>query len=53
MTFATRCLVHSPDMKQDIRRVTWAIDADGQLVSKTEFLGGTPREPLKEIFKRR
>lgn len=45
--------VHSPDLKQDIRRVTWAIDADGQLVSKTELLGGKPGEPLKEIFKRR
>ena len=45
--------VNSPELKQDIRRQTWAIDADGQLVIKTEFLGGKPRAPLKEVFKRR
>jgi hypothetical protein len=29
------------------------IDADGQLVIETEFLGGKPQAPLKEVFKRR
>jgi len=45
--------VHFPEIKQDIRRQTWAMDADGQLVIETEFLGGKPQKPLKEIFKRR
>jgi hypothetical protein len=45
--------IHFPELKQDIRRQTWAIDADGQLVIETEFLGGKPQAPLKEVFKRR
>ncbi len=45
--------IHSPALKQDIRRLTWVIDADGQLVIETEFLGGKPSAPLKEVFKRR
>ncbi len=51
--------VHNPETKQDIRRQTWTIDGDGQLVIGTEFLGpaattsGKPRAPVKEIFKRR
>ena len=51
--------VHSPEIKQDIRRQTWAINGDGQLVIGTEFLGpaatmsGKPRPPIKEVFKRR
>ena len=45
--------IHFPEIKQDIRRVTWAIDADGQLVMETEFLGGKPQAPTKQIFKRR
>src|SRR5688500_1380168 len=45
--------IHFPEIKDDIRRVTWTLDADGQLVSRTEFLGGKPREPVKEVFKRR
>src|SRR5262245_29491024 len=32
--------IHFPEIKQDIRRQTWAIDADGQLVIETKFLGG-------------
>jgi hypothetical protein len=45
--------IHFPELKQDIRRQTWVIDADGQLVIETEFLGGKPQAPLKEVFKRR
>ena len=45
--------IHFPEIKQDIRRLTWAIDADGQLVMETEFLGGKPQAPTKEVFKRR
>jgi hypothetical protein len=45
--------IHFPEIKQDIRRVTWAIDADGQLVLETEFLGGKPQPPAKQVFKRR
>ena len=45
--------VHFPEMKQEIRRVTLATNADGHLVSKTELLGGKPQEPRTEIFKRR
>lgn len=45
--------IHFPELKQDIRRLTWVIDADGQLVIETEFLGGKPEAPLKEVFKRR
>jgi len=45
--------IHFPEMKQDIRRQTWAIDPDGQLVIETAFLGGKPQAPLKEVFKRR
>jgi hypothetical protein len=45
--------IHFPEIKQDIRRVTWAIDADGQLVMETEFLGGKPEGPDKKVFKRR
>ena len=45
--------IHFPELKQDIRRLTWAIDADGQLVIVTEFLGGKPEEPIKAVYKRR
>jgi hypothetical protein len=45
--------IHFPEIQQDIRRQTWAIDADGQLVIETEFLGGKPQAPTKEVFKRR
>jgi hypothetical protein len=45
--------VHLPETKQDIRRVTWAVNADGELVSTTELLGGKPQQPRKDIFKRR
>jgi hypothetical protein len=45
--------IHFPEIKQDIRRQTWAIDADGQLVIETAFLGGKPEAPTKEVFKRR
>jgi hypothetical protein len=45
--------IHFPEIKQDIRRVTWAIDADGQLVMETAFLGGKPEAPSKQVFKRR
>lgn len=45
--------IHFPEIKQDIRRLTWMIDADGQLVIETEFLGGKPQAPVKEVFKRR
>jgi hypothetical protein len=45
--------VHFPELKQDIRRVTWAIDADGQLVMETSFLGGKPQAPTRQVFKRR
>ena len=45
--------IHFPELKQDIRRLTWAIDADGQLVIVTEFLGGKPEAPIKTVYKRR
>ena len=45
--------IHFPEIKQDIRRLTWAIDADGQLVIETAFLGGKPEAPTKQVFKRR
>ena len=45
--------IHFPEVKQDIRRLTWAIDADGQLVIVTEFLGGKPEAPIKTVYKRR
>ena len=52
--------VHDPETKQDIRRQTWAIDGDGQLMIGTEFLAPDaamsaekPRAPVKEVFKRR
>ena len=45
--------IHFPEIKQDIRRLTWVIDADGQLVIETARLGGKPEAPLKEVFKRR
>ena len=45
--------IHFPEIKQDIRRVTWGIDADGQLVMETEYLGGKPQAPTKQVFKRR
>ena len=45
--------IHFPEIKQDIRRLTWVIDVDGQLVMETAFLGGKPQAPLKEVFKRR
>jgi len=45
--------IHFPELKQDIRRLTWAIDADGQLVMETAFLGGKPQPPVKQVFKRR
>ena len=45
--------IHFPEIKQDIRRLTWVLDADGQLVMETAFLGGKPQAPSKEVFKRR
>ena len=45
--------IHFPETKQDIRRQTWAMDANGQLVIETQSLGGKPQAPIKEIFKRR
>jgi hypothetical protein len=45
--------IHFPEIKQDIRRLTWVIDADGQLVMETEFLGGKPEAPTRQVFKRR
>src|SRR4026209_2767608 len=45
--------IHFPELKQDIRRLTWVIDADGQLVMETAFLGGKPEAPVKQVFKRR
>ena len=45
--------IHFPELKQDIRRLTWAIDTDGQLVMETAFLGGKPQPPVKQVFKRR
>jgi hypothetical protein len=44
--------IHFPELKQDIRRVTWVMDADGQLVMETEVLGGKPEAPTKRVFKR-
>ncbi len=45
--------VYFPELKQDIRRLTWAIDAEGQLVIETEFLGGKPQAPNRQVYKRR
>ena len=45
--------IHFPEIKQDIRRLTWVIDADGQLVMETEMLGGKPEAPTKQVFRRR
>jgi hypothetical protein len=45
--------VYFPEIKQDIRRVTWAVDPDGQLVLETAYLGGKPEAPTKQVFKRR
>ena len=45
--------IHFPEIRQDIRRLTWAIDAEGQLVMETAFIGGKPEAPTKEVFKRR
>jgi hypothetical protein len=45
--------INFPEIKQDIRRQTWAMDADGQLVIETEFLGGKPQAPTKQVLKRR
>lgn len=52
--------IHDPETKQDIRRQTWAIDRDQQLVIVTEFVGsaattrdGKPQATVKEVFKRR
>jgi hypothetical protein len=45
--------IHFPELKQDIRRLTWVIDADGQLVMETAFVGGKPEAPVKQVFKRR
>jgi hypothetical protein len=44
--------IHFPELKQDIRRVTWVMDADGQLVMETEVLDGKPEAPTKQVFKR-
>ncbi len=44
--------IYFPEIKQDIRRLTWVIDADGQLVMETAFLGGKPQAPVKQVFKR-
>jgi hypothetical protein len=44
-----------PEVKQDIRRMTWTM-SDGQLVIVTEFFGppgGKPMAPTKEVFRRR
>jgi hypothetical protein len=46
-------MVHFPEIKQDIRRLTWALDADGQLVMETAYVGGKPEKPSKAVFKRR
>ena len=45
--------IYFPELKQDIRRLTWTIDADGQLVMETAYLGGKPQAPTKQVFKRR
>ncbi len=45
--------IHFPETEQDIRRQTWTINADGQLVIETEFMGGKPQAPTKQVFKRR
>jgi len=52
--------IHDPETKQDIRRQTWVIDRDGQLVITTEIVGpaatrrdGKPEAAVKEVFKRR
>ena len=45
--------IYFPELKQDIRRLTWVIDADGQLVMETAFLGGKPEAPVKQVFRRR
>ena len=53
-------MIHDPETMQDIRRQTWSIDRDQQLVIVTEFVGpsatgrdGKPQAPVKEVFKRR
>ena len=43
--------IHFPEVKQDIRRMTWTLDATGQLTIEQEFLGGKPRLD-KDVFKR-
>jgi hypothetical protein len=43
--------IHFPEVKQDIRRLTWTLDATGQLTIEQEFLGGKPRLS-KDVFKR-
>jgi len=52
--------IHDPEINQDIRRQTWTIDRDQQLVIVTEFVGsaattrdGKSQAPVKEVFKRR
>jgi hypothetical protein len=51
--------LHMPEIKQDIRRQTWAMDGAGQLVVVTEVLGpaatigGKPQAVTTETFKRR
>jgi len=45
--------VHFPEIRKDIRRVTWAIGTDGQLVMETEYLEGKPQTPTKQVFTRR
>jgi len=45
--------IHFPEIKQDIRCVTWAMDADGQLVIETAYLGGKPQPPTKQVLRRR
>ena len=48
--------IHEPASKQDIRRVTWSLEGDGQLVVVTEVLGpivGERPAPLKNVFERR
>jgi hypothetical protein len=44
--------IYFPELKQDIRRLTWVIDAEGQLVMETAFVGGKPQAPVKQVFKR-
>jgi hypothetical protein len=44
--------VHFPEIKKDIRRVSWVIDDEGQLVMETAFLEGKPEPPTRQVFKR-